>query len=88
MKRVWNVKDSLPCIDFAFEGNQYHVWHMKRWCADGELVQLSVRIPGAVNAAPFPVNMDRRTLAANKVRVARKMILAEVAEHGGLMPCI
>lgn len=87
LKRIWNVKDDLPCIDFAFAGNMYHVWHMKRLCADGELVQLSVRIPGVILNGRIHTNMIRRETAAQKLLCARRFLQAEVQEHGGLMPC-
>ncbi|ENQ1546076.1 hypothetical protein ACEOHC_003888 [Salmonella enterica] len=87
MKRVWNIKDNLPCIDFDFTGNMYHVWHLKRWCADGELVQVSVRTPGVIIQGRTHTNMLRRELAARQLLVARRCLRSEIADHGGLMPC-
>ncbi|EDY2029986.1 hypothetical protein GTB64_004428 [Salmonella enterica] len=83
IKRVWNIKEDLPCIDYAFAGNMYHVWHMKRLCADGALVQISVRIPGTINGGSVR-NPLRRELAAWNLVTARRVIREEVQSHGGL----
>ncbi|EAO0118490.1 hypothetical protein EU642_21810 [Salmonella enterica] len=79
-----NRRDDHPCIDFDFHGHMYHTWHLSRWCANGELVQVDVRVPGVIVCGRIHCNPIRRDEAAYRIRSARRQLRAAVADAGGL----
>ncbi|ECB1886165.1 hypothetical protein EVG80_15080 [Salmonella enterica subsp. enterica serovar Mississippi] len=84
MKRVINRRDDHPCIDFAFHGHMYHTWHLSRRCADGTVLDISVRVPGVVIHGRTYTNPIRREDAAYRLLSARRQLRAAVADAGGL----
>lgn len=85
MKRIVNRKEDHPCIDFDISGNVYHVWHLARRCASGELVAIDVRIPGIIQGGSAR-NGWRREIAAARLHIARHQLRQYVLDAGGLAP--
>ena len=83
-QRVKNRRDDHQCIDFAFHGHMYHTWHLSRLCANGEVVEISVRVPGVIVNGRVYTNPIRREHAAYRLRSARRQLRAAVTEAGGL----